>query len=273
MIERHLFGGAAIDEQEAWVFETGSNRWRAFDRFPPAARPAKLYLREAGAASFDPPTQAGADEYLSDPARPVPHSARPQKPFWEFTDHGLADDYGLWRVADQRFTADRPDVAQWVTPPLDHDVTTAGAVSAHLYASTTGTDCDFVVKLIDVFPDDKSPMAGYQLMVAVEVMPARFRNGFARAVATVPGKLERYDIDLRWLDHQFRKGHRIMVSVQSTWFPLIERNPQRRVDLFAATPADFQKATQRIARGPRTPSHIELPLIDEPASAAPPPAP
>jgi putative CocE/NonD family hydrolase len=168
-------------------------------------------------------------------------------------------------VADQRFTTDRPDVAQWVTPPLDHDVTAAGAVAAHLYASTTGTDCDFIVKLIDIFPDNAGPLSGHHLMVAVEVLPARFRGGFTRAVATVPGKLERYDVDLRWLDHQFRKGHRIMVTVQSTWFPLIERNPQRLVDLFTATPADYQKATQRIAHAPRMPSHVELPLIDEPA--------
>jgi uncharacterized protein len=263
MIDHHLFGKGAIDDTEAWVFETGSNRWRAFDRFPPAARPTKLYLREAGALSFEPPTRAGFDEYVSDPAHPVPHSARPQKPFWMFTPTGLVDDYGLWRVADQRFAADRPDVAQWVTPPLEHDVTAAGAVTAHLYASTTGTDCDFIVKLIDVFPDDAGAMSGYQLMVAVEVLPARFRGGFTRAVATVPGKLERYAVDLRWLDHQFGKGHRIMVTVQSTWFPLIERNPQRLMDLFAATPADYQKATQRIAHAPRTPSHIELPVLED----------
>lgn len=266
MIERHLYGAGAGDDTEAWVFETGSNQWRSFAQFPPPSRPHKLYFAANGALSTAPPKADGADEYTSDPARPVPHAARPQGPFWEFTDEGLSPQYGMWRVADQRFASDRPDVAQWVSAPLETDLTAAGALTAHLFASTTGTDSDFVVRVIDVFPDDAGALAGYQLLVAAEIQPARFRDGPTRAVATIPGKPFAIDVDLRWLAHRFAKGHRIMVAVQSTWFPLHERNPQTLVDPFTATASDYRVATQRILRSPRYPSHVELPVIETPAN-------
>ncbi|MCC6559387.1 MAG: CocE/NonD family hydrolase [Polyangiaceae bacterium] len=260
----HLKGEGEADRTEAWLFETGANRWRAFDRFPPAnAAPRRLYARAGGRLSLDPPADDGADEYVSDPLNPVPHAARPAGPFWPLENGELAASYGLWRVADQRFASARPDVVSWVTEPLEADVTVAGKVKARLFASTTAKDCDFIVKLIDVFPEGGGELSGYQMMVLGEVLPARFRQGPEVARPVTPGKVDAYEIDMRSCDHRFLKGHRIMVQVQSTWFPLIERNPQSLVDPFKATEADMRKATQRIARSPRFPTHIELPVIPD----------
>ncbi|NUM79412.1 CocE/NonD family hydrolase [bacterium] len=150
-----------------------------------------------------------------------------------------------------------------VLEPLEADVTVAGKVKARLFASTTAKDCDFIVKLIDVFPEGGGELSGYQMMVLGEVLPARFRQGPEVARPVTPGKVDAYEIDMRSCDHRFLKGHRIMVQVQSTWFPLIERNPQSLVDPFKATEADMRKATQRIARSPRFPTHIELPVIPD----------
>jgi hypothetical protein len=261
---RYLRGEGELEQPEAILFETGSNRWRTFDRFPPAnAAPRRLYFRAGGRLAAEPPEGSGADEYLSDPRSPVPHAARPVGPFWPFEKGDLKPEYGLWRVADQRFAGARPDVVSWVSEPLDADLTVAGRVTARLFASTTGTDCDFIVKLIDVHPEGSGELSGYQLMVLGEVLPARFREGFEAPRPVAPGKVAEYDVDLRACDHRFLKGHRVMVQVQSTWFPLIERNPQTFVDPFKATEADYRKATQRIARSPRWPSHVELPVIPD----------
>ena len=261
--ERHLRGRSDAARPEALLFETGANRWRKLDRFPPAgATPRRLYLRASGRLAFEPPVDDGADEYVSDPRNPVPHAARPIESFWPMSEAGeLKETYGLWRVADQRFASARPDVVSWVTEPLEADLTVAGEVKARLFASTTARDCDFVVKLIDVHPEGAGALSGYQMMVLGEVLPARFRDGFEVARAATPGKVAAYEVALRACDHRFLKGHRIMVQVQSSWFPLIERNSQAFVDPFKATEADLREATQRIARSPRFPSHIELPVL------------
>jgi putative CocE/NonD family hydrolase len=222
----------------------------------------RLYTRAGGQLAFTAPTDAPAaafDSYVSDPANPVPYRARPIKP--SFTDGST---WSRWLVDDQRFLDGRADVLSWQTAPLDSDVVISGRISAHLFASTTGSDADWVVKLIDVHPPRFEPdttMNGYQLMVANDVMRARFRNGFEHPQAVVPGRVEPYVVDLHTQSYRFRKGHRIMVQVQSSWFPLIDRNPQTFVpNIFAARDEDFRPATQRIYRTSGAATYIELPI-------------
>ncbi len=253
---------------EALTFQTGSNKWELDDRWPPRRNVVerKLYFHESGRLSFNPPQpkreKAGEQEfdgYVSDPARPVPYRRRPIEPTYP------GPGWPLWLVEDQRFVHLRPDVLSWETDPLNEDVAVTGDIVAHLYASTSGTDSDWIVKLIDVYPEDypKDPsMGGYQLMVADEVLRARFRNSFERPEPVVPGQVTEYSIDLHGNNHCFVKGHRIMVQVQSTWFPVIDRNPQKFVpNIFAATESDYQTATQRVYHCERFPSHVELPVV------------
>jgi len=272
---------------EAFTFETGSNRWRTWAHWPPrqGVTDRDLYLRAGGSASFEAPpggtngsaagttpaesaAAAGAppfDAYVSDPAHPVPYRRRPIEPTYDPTGSG----WYTWLVQDQRFVDGRPDVLVWETAPLDHDVTVAGNVVAHLFASTSGGGADWVVKLIDVYPGkvaDRPAMGGYELMVAKNVLRARFRNGFEHPERVVPGKVTPYRIDLLDTDHTFLKGHRIMVQVQSTWFPVIDRNPQTWVpNIFEATDADFRKAVQRVYRSATYPSRITLPVAGDDA--------
>jgi putative CocE/NonD family hydrolase len=168
-------------------------------------------------------------------------------------------------VEDQRFVYERPDVLSWETEPLTSDLAVAGDIVAHLFASTTGTDSDWIVKLIDVYPEKGEkdpPMNGYQLMIANEVLRARFRNGFEKPEPMVAGQVTEYSIDLHSNNHAYLKGHRVMVEVQSTWFPLIDRNPQKFVpNIFMAAEADYQKAEQRVYRSRRYPSSVELPVV------------
>ena len=253
---------------EALTFQTGSNKWELDDRWPPRRNVVerKLYFHESGRLSFDPPQpkrektgEQEFDSYVSDPARPVPYRRRPIEPTYP------GPGWPLWLVEDQRFVHLRPDVLSWVTDPLNEDVAVTGDIVAHLYASTSGTDSDWIVKLIDVYPEDypKDPsMGGYQLMVADEVLRARFRNSFERPEPVVPGQVTEYSIDLHGNNHCFVKGHRIMVQVQSTWFPVIDRNPHKFVpNIFAATQSDYQTATQRVYHCERFPSHVELPVV------------
>ena len=255
-------------QAEAVTFETGSNRWQSFNAWPPRQEAAErsLYFRSEGRLSFRPPPAtrkssdvSSYDSYLSDPRYPVPYRRRPIEP--TYPDGG----WPTWLLEDQRFIHMRPDVATWETPPLDHTLTVAGDIVAHLYASTTGSDSDWIVKLIDVYPQDYTPaprLGGYQLMIADEVFRGRFRKSFQKPEPISPNQVEEYRIDLHTNDHAFLRGHSIMVQVQSTWFPLIDRNPQRFVpNIFKASPSDYQKATQRIYRSPRDPSHIELPVL------------
>jgi hypothetical protein len=254
---------------EATVFETGSNTWRMFDTWPPqqGAVPKRLYLREGGLLSFSPtplPTTKspdGFDSYVSDPAHPVPYRLRPIQQTYD--ERG--SDWYPWLVEDQRFVQGRPDVLTWETPPLKEDVAIAGDINAHLFAATTGSDADWVVKLIDVYPDsmpDDWRTGGYELMVASDVLRGRFREGFETPKAIVPNRVAEYVVDLHQQSYRFLKGHRIMVQVQSTWFPLYDRNPQTFVpNIFLAKPYEFRAQTHRIYRSVKYPSHVAVSVL------------
>jgi putative CocE/NonD family hydrolase len=250
-------------QPEALTFQTGSNTWESYDQWPPRNRTTDrpIYFQTSGKLSFDKPRQDGGefDSYVSDPAHPVPYRRRPISPTYP------GGGWPTWLVQDQRFAHLRPDVLSWETEPLAENVAIAGDIVAHLFASTTGTDSDWIVKLIDVYPEEypKDPnMGGYQLMIADEVLRARFRNSFTNPEAVVPNEVTEYALDLHTNNHAFLKGHRIMVQVQSTWFPVIDRNPQTFVEnIYKATEVDYKPATQRVYRSSRFPSHVTLPVL------------
>jgi hypothetical protein len=255
----------------ALMFETGTNTWRRYDSWPPNnVTPKTLYFAAGGKLSFAPPSSgdgggAGApgaayDEYLSDPNRPVP--------FVETQDLDVPVEY---MDADQRFAAKRPDVLVYETEPLEHDITVAGAASPHLWVSSSGTDSDFDVKLIDVYPmdyPDPQPnpkevhMGGYQQLVRGEPFRAKFRNSFEKPEALTPNQPTPLNFALPDINHTFRRGHRIMLQIQSTWFPLTDRNPQKFMKIEDATDGDFQKATERVYRGGAQASSIVLPVLN-----------
>jgi uncharacterized protein len=263
---------------KATTFQTGSNHWRTYPAWPPPRTKAtNLYLHADGTLSFSPPAvAAGAKafrEYVSDPASPVPYRARPISPTYP------EGDWRRWEVADQRFVDGRPDVLSFTSEPLDHDLTITGEVAADLFASTSGTDADFIVKLIDVYPENAQPNAwsadagpapgqyaksvnGYQLPIAMEVRRGRYNTSYEHPSALTPNAPVEWKIPLRDRDHVFLKGHRLMVQVQSTWFPLIDRNPQKFVpSIYAAKASDYVKATQRVYGSQAFPSHIVLPVV------------
>jgi putative CocE/NonD family hydrolase len=251
--------------KEALLFQTGSNQWVQFDSWPPHdAATREIYFREDGKLSFDPPqaaTPQSFDSYVSDPAHPVPYRHRP-------IDMTYPDDHPggwpTWLVEDQRFVDNRPDVLTWQTEELTEDMTVTGSVTAKLFASTTGSDSDWIVKLIDVYPEkypDDWKLSGYELMIADEVFRGRFRKSFEKPEPITPDAITPFTIDLHTANHVFKKGHRIMVQVQSTWFPIIDRNPQKFVpNIFEAKESDYQKATQRIYRSKEYPSGVILSL-------------
>jgi putative CocE/NonD family hydrolase len=251
--------GPDPDLPEASVFETGSNRWRAFPQWPPATvSERRLYFHASGRLAFDAPTAAGEafDEYVSDPAKPVPTSSK--------IELRMSREH---MTADQRFAFSRPDVLVYETEPLSEDVTIAGPITADLYVSTTGTDADWVVKLIDVYPEDfpnpkpnpeKVELRGYQQLVRGNVLRGKFRNSLEKPEPFTPGKPERIRFELNDMLHTFRSGHRIMVQVQSTWFPLINRNPQVFTNIFNAAESDYRKATHRVWRSAAMPSSLVL---------------
>jgi putative CocE/NonD family hydrolase len=247
--EYWLKGKADPKLPEAYVFETGTNQWRREDAWPPKdVQPKALYLRAGGRLGWDGPGEAGEfDEYISDPNKPVPY-INGQAP-------GMTREH---MVEDQRFASTRTDVLTYRTEPLSEDVTLAGPLTASLFVSTTGTDSDWVVKLVDVYPDDfpnpdPNPlglhMGGYQQLVRGELMRGRFRHSYSKPEPFTPGKVEKVEWTLPDVDHSFRKGHRIMIQVQSSWFPLADRNPQKFVDIYQAKASDFVKATERVYRG------------------------
>ncbi|MGC1485060.1 MAG: CocE/NonD family hydrolase [Candidatus Acidiferrum sp.] len=252
--------------KEALLFQTGSDKWVQFDSWPPHdAATRELYFHKDGRLSFEAPTAAAAravDSYVSDPAHPVPYRHRPIDMTYP-TDH--PGGWYTWLVQDQRFVDNRPDVLTWQTDELTEDTILAGQVTAKLFASTTGSDSDWVVKLIDVYPE-KYPqdwkLSGYELMIADEVFRGRFRKSFEKPEPITPGTITPFTIDLHTANHVFKKGHRIMVQVQSTWFPIIDRNPQKFVpNIFEAKESDFQKATQRVYRSKEFPSGVVLSLL------------
>ena len=248
---------------EAYTFRTGANEWVRHDDWgPKEARVKELYLHENRQLSFDPPDKTATtayDEYVSDPANPVPYRPRP-------IEGGFGNGWRTWQVQDQRFADRRPDVLTWTTEPLTEDLTVSGRIIAHLFASTSGTDSDWIVKLIDVYPENYQPdpkMSGYQLMIAGDVFRGRYHSDFERPSPIPANTPVKYQIGFPANDHSFRKGHRIMVQVQSTWFPVIDRNPQKFVsNIFKAENSDFQKATQRIYRSGGNASHIALPVVE-----------
>ena len=249
---------------EATVFESGANAWRSYDSWPPktGVTARKLYFGAGGALSFDAPATAGAfDEYVSDPAKPVPYRARPIATALG----GRGSTWSTWLADDQRFAADRVDVVAWETPPLTEDFTISGALSAHLFASTTGSDADWVAKLIDVYPDVNATdpkMGGYQFMVANDVLRGRFRESFEHPKALAPNAVNEFVIDLHTQAYRFLKGHRIRVQVQSSWFPLIDRNPQTFVpNINTATAKDFKTATITVLRSKTQASKLSLPVL------------
>ncbi len=257
-----------LDQPEALMFQTGSNKWVAHDRWPPKdAVVKKLYFHGDGKLAIAPPPEEKRtglgeityDRYISDPAKPVPYRPRPVTPTYP------GKEWQIWMVEDQRFVHQRPDVLSYETEPLAEDVTVAGSLTAKLFASTSGTDSDFIVRLIDVYPETyaKDPsMRGYQLLISGEPMRARFRKSFEKPEPVKVNEVNEYTIDLHWSHHCFRKGHKIMVQVQSSWFPLIDRNPQKYVpNIFEAKDGDFQSAEQRVYRTPRWPTHVSMQVI------------
>ena len=254
-----------LDLPEALTFRVGSNRWQRHDTWPPrrGVTPRALYFGPSSTLQWNAPLATeGSDAFVSDPAHPVPYRARPIFPLYGGTPTST---WPIWQVDDQRHAHNRPDVLHYVTPPLEDDVTISGRVSAQLHATTTGTDADWVVKLIDVYPDvypTAPAMGGYQLMVLGDVVRARFRHGVDHASPVTPGEVVTYHVPLNATDYTFRKGHRIMVQVQSTWFPLIDRNPQTFVpNIFAATDADYRPATHTVHRAALQASHVLLPVV------------
>jgi putative CocE/NonD family hydrolase len=259
----HLKDKGRLDFPEARTFRTGANDWKSYDHWPPKeASPRNLYFQPHGRLSFTAPEQEGEQEYdayISDPAHPVPYRQRPIAPTYQ------GPGWPVWLLEDQRFVHSRPDVASWETEPLKEGVIVTGDIVAHLFASTSGSDCDWIVKLIDVYPErytGDGNLGGYQLMIANEVFRARFRKSFERPEPVVPNEVSEYAIDIHGNDHAFLKGHKIMVQVQSTWFPVIDRNPQTYVDnIYKAKESDYKTAEQRVFRSKKFASHIRLPVI------------
>ena len=259
--ERHLRGVQAAKAPEALVFETGTNEWRRFDAWPPKeAKQAELFLLPGGALlSKRKDEQASFTEYVSDPARPVP-----------YMDGFSTDTDYRYMTADQRFASRRPDVAVFQSPVLTEDVAIVGTLEASLWVTLTTTDADFIVKLIDVFPADvenPSPnpkevqLPGYQMLVRAEVMRGKFRESLEQPKPFVPGQPTLVRFALPATAHAFRPGHRLMVQVQSSWFPLVDRNPQSFVDIYKAKEDDFVRSTVRILQSKEHPSSLKVSLL------------
>lgn len=252
----HLKGEGNLNLAEATNFMTGANEWKTYPSWPPAdAKEKSLYLQPGKSLSWKAPTQEGAStEYVSDPANPVPYSAAAMKQMGRDS---------RYLIEDQRFASERSDVITFQTEPLQEDVTTTGRLFADLFASTTGTDSDFVVKLIDVLPNNTSDfqgkkMGGYQMLVRGNILRGKFRQSFEKPVAFKPGEVTPVSFELQDICHRFKKGHRIMVQIQSSWFPLVDRNPQKFVDIYHAQNSDFQKVTTRIFHSAKYPSRLRL---------------
>ncbi len=261
----YLNGTGDLKLPEAYVFETGMNRWMRYDTWPPSGIEAKsIYLHANGKLTWElPQSDEGKefDEYVSDPAKPVPYV--------DTIATGMVPEY---MVADQRSASRRPDVLFYETDELTSDVTLAGPVVPSLHVSTTGTDSDWIIKLIDVHPADEpdsqpnqccSRMGGYEQLIRGEVMRGRFRNSYQNPEPFVPEEVAKVEFTMPDVFHTFRKGHRIMIQVQSTWFPLVDRNPQKFVEINSARPEDFQKATQHVYHSKSTPSCLKVHLLPE----------
>ena len=257
----YLKGKGNPEFPEAAIFITGSNEWNEFDSWPPEDAVEKsLYFHPSGKLGFEPwPGKTGYDEYVSDPMKPVPYT---QAVHTRRTAEYMTD--------DQRFASRRPDVMVYQTDVLTEDVTITGPLTANLFVSTTGTDADYVVKLIDVFPPDKTagegeevkvPLGGYQMLVRGEVLRGRYRNSFEKPEPFKPNTITEVTYEIPDVAHTFKKGHRIMIQVQNSWFPLVDRNPQKFVNIYECTEEDFQKATHRIYYNNQYPSHVKVKVL------------
>jgi hypothetical protein len=260
--EKYLKGRAGFELKNTASFRTGVNQWERYDAWPPKSgfREEKLYLTKGAALSFAAPKEGEvAGSYVADPANPIPYRNRPIQP-----TYGNGSKWRTWLVEDQRFVSSRKDLANFESPVLDKDVTVTGDVMADIFAATTGSDADWVVKLIDVYPDDApAPMAGYQLMIADEIFRGRYLKSFEKPEALTPGKVTEFKWSLHGADHTFLKGHRIMVEVQSSWFPLYDRNPQTFVPNIMTAPLDsYKAATQTIYGSEKYPSHLEFAVFE-----------
>ncbi len=263
-LDQHLkTGGRKADTAPVTMFETGTLQWKRYDRWPQAQQLRPLYLQPGLKLGFEAPAKEGKgsaayDEYVSDPTKPVPFVPRPVR-----ADD--ADQWRYWLASDQRHAASRPDVLVYVSEPLTEPLKIAGEPVVNLFASTSGTDSDWVVKLIDVHPDfvaSDLDMSGFQLPISMEIFRGRYRDSFEKPSPIPAGKVQKYRFELPTANHVFLPGHRIMVQVQSSWFPLYDRNPQTYVpNIFFAKPADFRKATQRVYHTGATASAIELPVV------------
>ncbi|HQV61126.1 MAG TPA: CocE/NonD family hydrolase [Chitinophagaceae bacterium] len=267
----YLKGKGEVEKiPEATIFFSGENQWKKLDQWPPAAMQSKdIFLTENGGLSWTAPAgKESFSAYTSDPAHPVPYT--------EDVHHGRTREY---MTDDQRFAARRPDVLTFQTDVLTEDITLAGVVTANLKVSISGTDADFVVKIIDVFPDDfiypgdkpqagrtaggSYPMGGYQMMVRGEIMRGKYRNSFETPTPFKPGKVETVRFDLPDVAHTFKKGHRLMIQIQSSWFPLADRNPQQFMNIYEANETDFKKAVIRIFHDAKNQSSIVLPVMNK----------
>lgn len=260
----YLKGKGEMKLPEVTAFMTGANEWKSYTAWPPKeATPKNLYLHANGKLSFSPPPDRSNayDEFISDPTKPVPFTAQ--------TTMAMGHTF---MVEDQRFAWTRPDVLVYQTEPLQEDVTIAGPAKVVLYGSTSGTDCDWIVKLIDVYPGnapDPEPnpagvrMGGFQMLLAGEVFRAKFRNSFEKPEPVQANKITKLEFELPDKLHRFKKGHKIMVQIQSTWFPLVDLNPGKYVDIYNAKASDFQKTTQRVYRSGQWSTHLELKTLSE----------
>lgn len=259
----YLKNEGELDLPEAYTFVTGSNEWRKHDVWPPENTETKqLYFHENGRLDFEEPSLSteAFDEYISDPANPVPFTAQ--------IVTGMPREY---MVEDQRFTANRPDVLVYESKVLDENITIVGPITAELFVSTSGTDSDWIIKLIDVYPDDAPDndpnpcdvkMGGFQMMLRGDIMRGKFRDNLEKPEPFIPNHVTKVEFTLNDVYHTFLKGHKIMVQVQSSWFPLFDRNPQKFVDIYSATKDDFQKATQRVYRSEHYLSGLRVSVID-----------
>jgi putative CocE/NonD family hydrolase len=263
--ERYLKGRAGFDLQDTASFRTGENAWHRYAVWPPVEgfTARKLYLAPEKRLTFASPNgkyDVKAASYVADPADPIPFRHRPIQ-----STYGVGSTWRTWLAEDQRFVSGRKDLANFMTPVLEHDLTVTGDVKADLFAATTGTDGDWVVKLIDVYPPDAPDgQAGQELMVAEEILRGRYRKSFTDPAPVKPSEVNEYAWSLHGVDHTFLKGHRMMVEVQSSWFPLYDRNPQTWVPNIMTAPASaYQAETVTIYGSAEYPSHLELPVSSE----------
>jgi putative CocE/NonD family hydrolase len=249
---------------EATCFQTGTNQWKTYKSWPPKdGETRKLFIAADHSVTFTKPAvETGSVSYISDPSRPVPYRTLPIEATYSYGSR-----WDSWHVEDKRFVATRPDVVSFTGDTLRSDLTATGNITAHIFVSTTASDLDLVVKLIDVYPDfDRTDklMSQYELPVAMEVFRGRFRKSFKNPEPMIPGKPEEIVIDLHQINHTFLTGHRLMIQVQSTWFPIIDRNPQKYVpNIFEARNEDFTSATHTVYCNKQYPSYIEMSIMKE----------